>query len=94
MPKSGVFKRSEVFQVLNDQQLKAKEAEESGRWTTFLQKPQRPPPTPRNSAEITNTYKPVIVKQPKPKCAPDYRKTPPPVSKSFKCLLYLNSIEN
>lgn len=80
MPKSGVFKRSEVFQVLNDQQLKEKEAEENQRWTTFLQKPNRPPPQPRNADFITNTYKPVIVKQPKPKCAPDYRSTPPPVS--------------
>ncbi|CAG9802844.1 unnamed protein product [Chironomus riparius] len=78
MPKSGVFKRSEVFQVLNDQHLQAKEIEESQRWTTFLQKPERPPPEPRNANIFKNTYRPVIVKQPKPKCAPDYRTTPPP----------------
>lgn len=83
MPKSGVFKRSEVFQVLNDEQLKAKAQEEqeaNQRWTTFLQKPNRPPPTPKNFQALQNTYKPVIVKQPKPKCAPDFRTTPSPVS--------------
>lgn len=79
MPKSGVFKRSEVFQVLNDEQLKSEsENEQTQRWTTFLQKPNRPVPSPKNFQTITNTYKPIIVKQPKPKCAPDYRVTPPP----------------
>jgi PDZ and LIM domain protein 5/6/7 len=83
MPKSGVFKQSEVFQVLNEQQLKAKAAEEEEAkaqqpWTTFLQKPNRPSPVPRNQQIITSTYKPLIVKQPKPKCAPDYRITPSP----------------
>lgn len=79
MPKSGVFKNSEVFQVLNDEQLKA-QAEEHQRWTTFLQKPNRPAPTPKGFQEMQNTYKPMIVKQPKPKCAPDFRLTPSPVS--------------
>lgn len=82
MPKAGVFKRSEVFQVLNDQQLMTKEdeeTEESNRWTKFLQKPNRPPPQPKNYRVLENTYKPMIVKQPKPKCAPDYRITPSPV---------------
>lgn len=81
MPKAGVFKQSEVFQVLNDEQLKSKaeqEREEKYQWTTFLQKPQRPPPT-RSFQTPINTYKPTIVKQPKPKCAPDYR-APTPVS--------------
>jgi hypothetical protein len=83
MPKAGVFKRSEVFQELNTQQLKTKEElehEQNQRWTTFLQKPNRPPPTPRNQAPSPGVYKPLIVKQPKPKCAPDYRITPSPVS--------------
>jgi hypothetical protein len=82
MPKAGVFKRSEVFQVLNDEQLKSKVEEpvDQTHWTTFLQKPKRPPPQPRHNQVITNTYKPLIVKQPKPKCAPDYRVTPSPVS--------------
>ncbi|KAG5681342.1 hypothetical protein PVAND_010787 [Polypedilum vanderplanki] len=80
MPKAGVFKRSEVFQALNDEQLKTKKEEpaEKTHWTTFLQKPKRPPPQPRHQQVITNTYKPVIVKQPKPRCAPDYRVTPSP----------------
>lgn len=79
MPKAGVFKQSEVFQVLNEEQLKTKEEmeiEEKHKWTTFLQKPNRPPPMPRNNQTIINTYKPVIVKQPKPKCAPDYNPHP------------------
>lgn len=81
MPKSGVFKRSEVFQVLNDQHLGGEDGDDHNqRWTTFLQKPNRPPPEPKNASILTNTYKPVIMKQPKPKCAPDYRRTPPPVS--------------
>lgn len=82
MPKAGVFKQSEVFQVLNDEQLKSnaeKEREEKYQWTTFLQKPQRPPPLRSSQQVATNSYKPVIVKQPKPKCAPDYRE-PTPVS--------------
>lgn len=81
MPKAGVFKQSEVFQVLNDEQLKTKEElerEEKHKWTTFLQKPTRPPPRPRNEQPILNTYRPVIVRQQKPKCAPDYNNTPTP----------------
>jgi hypothetical protein len=82
MPKAGVFKQSEVFQVLNDQQLKSKEEmekEEKQQWTTFLQKPNRPPPIRTQFPSAPSTYKPLIVKQPKPKCAPDYRQ-PTPVS--------------
>ncbi|CAO1388389.1 unnamed protein product [Diamesa serratosioi] len=81
MPKAGVFKQSEVFQVLNDQQLKTKaevDKEEKMQWTTFLQKPDRVQPRPKNEQVIVNSYKPMIVKQPKPKCAPDYRATPEP----------------
>ncbi|CRL04620.1 CLUMA_CG017688, isoform A [Clunio marinus] len=80
MPKAGVFKQSEVFQVLNDEQLKTKaerEREEKHQWTTFLQKPKRPPPLRATQHTLTNTYKPLIVKQPKPKCAPDYREATP-----------------
>lgn len=80
MPKAGVFKQSEVFQVLNDQQLKTRaeqEKEEKYQWTTFLQKPQRPPPLRTPQQSVGSSYKPVIVKQPKPKCAPDYRQPTP-----------------
>lgn len=82
MSKAGFIKQSEVFQVLNDQQLKTKEEiekEEKHQWTTFLQKPNRPPPTRTQFSSTPSTYKPMIVKQPKPKCAPDYRQ-PTPVS--------------
>lgn len=81
MPKSGVFKNSEVFQVINDEQLKTKEqleAEENKAWTTFLQKPNRPAPRPRNEEPAVEGYKPLIVKQAKPKCAPDFCSTPTP----------------
>ena len=80
MPKAGVFKQSEVFQVLNDEQLKSKaekEQDEKYQWTTFLQKPSRPPPLRSTQQVPTNSYKPLIVKQPKPKCAPDYREATP-----------------
>lgn len=99
MPKAGVFKQSEVFQALNDEQLKSKaeqEREEKYQWTTFLQKPQRPPPQRTSETVVTNTYKPMIVKQPKPKCAPDYR-VPTPVSyRNFykTCNLWLISFRN
>lgn len=88
MPKAGVFKQSEVFQVLNDEQLKSneeREKEDKYQWTTFLQKPSRPPPQRSNQQVLTNSYKPLIVKQPKPKCAPDYRE-PTPVSFKFLSL--------
>lgn len=75
MPKAGVFKQSEVFQVLNSEQLKTKEEiekEEVHKYTTFLQKPNRPPPISKNEQKVINTYRPVIVKQQKPRCAPDF----------------------
>lgn len=75
MPKAGVFKQSEVFQALNDEQLKTQEEREKEyrNWTTFLQKPVRPPPQRRLEEPQKSTYRPTIVRQPKPKCAPDYR---------------------
>jgi hypothetical protein len=88
MPKAGVFKQSEVFQVLNDQQLKTKaeqEKEDKYQWTTFLQKPQRPPPMRTQQQVVINSYKPNIVKQPKPKCAPDYRQPTPVSSQNTNC---------
>jgi len=57
--------------VLNDEQLKTnieREREEKYNWTTFLQKPDRPQPCPKNQQVLTNSYRPLIVKQPKPKC--------------------------
>lgn len=90
MPKSGVFKQSEVFQVLNDEQLKSKaekEQEEKYHWTTFLQKPSRPPPLRATQQTPMNSYRPLIIKQAKPKCAPDYRE-PTPV-----CRFYYETFE-
>lgn len=85
MPKAGVFKNSEVFQALNDEQLKTQEEREKEyrNWTSFLQKPSRPPPQRRTTDSPRNTYRPVIVRQPKPKCAPDYRTSTPVSCISF-----------
>uniref|UniRef100_A0A8W7K9K2 PDZ domain-containing protein n=1 Tax=Anopheles albimanus TaxID=7167 RepID=A0A8W7K9K2_ANOAL len=42
IPASGVFKQSEVFKTLNSELVQSEE--EDKKWTTFLQKPQRPAP--------------------------------------------------
>lgn len=72
MPSVGVFKNSEVFQTLQHEARKTKEdiEAEQKRWTTFLQKPDRPVPK-RTELMAKNSYKPQIVKQPKPLIAPD-----------------------
>lgn len=73
MPQSGVFKQSEVFQTLQQETRKTKEdiEEEQKRWTTFLQKPNRPIPQPKFQLPVKKTYKPPIVKQPKPLVDPE-----------------------
>ncbi|XP_058116137.1 uncharacterized protein LOC131287985 [Anopheles ziemanni] len=83
IPTSGVFKQSEVFKTLNSELVQSEE--EDKKWTTFLQKPQRPPPkTPDQRQQERNPpterYQVRIVKQPKPKIAPDYKppKSPEP----------------
>jgi len=72
MPQNGVFKNSEVFQTLQHETRKTKEdiEAEQKRWTTFLQKPDRPIPK-KLDMKAKNTYKPQIVKQPRPSIAPD-----------------------
>lgn len=62
------------------------QAEEDKKWTTFMQKPSRAPPKTREE-RLRDQYPPAeryqvrIVKQPKPKIAPDYKppKSPEPV---------------
>ncbi|XP_050082653.1 titin isoform X3 [Anopheles aquasalis] len=83
IPASGVFKQSEVFKTLNSELVQSEE--EDKKWTTFLQKPQRPAPkTPDQRKQECNPpterYQVRIVKQPKPKIAPDYKppKSPEP----------------
>uniref|UniRef100_A0A182ILV2 PDZ domain-containing protein n=1 Tax=Anopheles atroparvus TaxID=41427 RepID=A0A182ILV2_ANOAO len=83
IPTAGVFKQSEVFKTLNSELVQSEE--EDKKWTTFLQKPQRPPPkTPDQRQQERNPpterYQVRIVKQPKPKIAPDYKppKSPEP----------------
>lgn len=86
IPKAEVFKQSEVFKTLNSELVQQGE-EESGdkKWTTFMQKPTRPPPKSREEREReayppSERYQVRIVKQPKPKIAPDYKppKSPEP----------------
>ena len=83
MPKSNVFKSSEVFRHLNEEAIKTKAEKENEvkRWTTFLQKPDRP--VPKSKQDIENErraalrYQIKICKQPKPKCDPSRAPTPP-----------------
>lgn len=83
MPKSGLFKSSEVFKHLNAEAVKTKEEKdkETKRWTTFLQKPDRPVPKSKAQEELERRealrYRIKICKQPKPKCDPNRSPTPP-----------------
>lgn len=83
IPASGVFKQSEVFKTLNSELVQSEE--EDKKWTTFLQKPQRPAPKTPDQRKLecnppTERYQVRIVKQPKPKIAPDYKPPKSPVS--------------
>lgn len=83
IPKAGVFKQSEVFKTLNSELVQSEE--EDKKWTTFLQKPSRPPPKTPEERKLernppTERYQVRIVKQPKPKIAPDYKPPKSPVS--------------
>lgn len=74
MPTAGVFKQSEVFQTINEEMRKSKQEieEEEKRWTTFLQKPSRPIPKQAYKYNVPpQTYRPKIVKQSKPRVAPE-----------------------
>ncbi|XP_058812038.1 uncharacterized protein LOC131676762 isoform X2 [Topomyia yanbarensis] len=91
MPASEVFKQSEVFKTLNNEILQGEEKKR----TTFMQKPSRPPPKTREERlrELnppTERYQVRIVKQPKPKIAPDYKppKSPEPVPEPEPIPLY------
>lgn len=83
MPKSGLFKSSEVFKHLNAEAVKTKDEKdkETKRWTTFLQKPDRPVPKSKAQEELERRealrYRIKICKQPKPKCDPNRTPTPP-----------------
>lgn len=83
IPKSGLFKSSEVFKHLNAEAIKTKAEKDSEikRWTTFLQKPDRPVPKSKldleNERKAEMRYRITICKQPKPRCAPNRTPTPP-----------------
>lgn len=85
IPTAGVFKQSEVFKTLNSELVQTEDEEGDKKWTTFMQKPSRPPPKTREEKEretcpASERYQVRIVKQPKPKVAPDYKppKSPEP----------------
>lgn len=81
MPKSGHIKNSETWSQLNKEAMKTKEEwdKETKKWSTFLQKPDRPIPRPKVEKVISSGYTVKIVKQPKPRCAPDRTPSPPPI---------------
>lgn len=62
---------------------KADKDQETKKWTTFLQKPNRPVPKSKFDLESerkkSSGYKIVICKQPKPKCDPNRPPSPVPV---------------
>lgn len=88
IPTAGVFKQSEVFKTLNSELVQTEDEEGDKKWTTFMQKPSRPPPKTREEKEretcpASERYQVRIVKQPKPKVAPDYKPPKSPVSVSI-----------
>ncbi|XP_037911267.1 titin isoform X2 [Hermetia illucens] len=81
--KSAVCTSSEVFRTIKEEStMTATEMEkEKRKWTTFLQKPNRPIPKTKLEQEQEikrQQYRVQIVKQQKPKVAPDRIPTPPP----------------
>lgn len=80
IPQAGFFKSSEVFKQLNEEAVKTKmeRDKEVKKWTTFLQKPNRPIPKSKEEIEREKLepYRVKIVKQPKPKCDPNRPPSP------------------
>ncbi|XP_063899230.1 titin [Helicoverpa armigera] len=83
-PMIGTLKDSEVIKALNEEIAREKaeqKKKEEKRWTTFLQKPKRPVPKAKfgyqgwtqDEEVVAEPYKVKIVKQAKPKVAPDYK---------------------
>ncbi|CAD0207099.1 unnamed protein product [Chrysodeixis includens] len=83
-PMIDSLKDSEVLKALNEELARQREEErkkEEKRWTTFLQKPKRPVPKAKfgyhgwteDEQIVAEPYKVKIVKQAKPKVAPDYK---------------------
>lgn len=80
IPKASAIKTSAVLRELNVEAVKTDEdkLKDARKWTTFLQKPNRP--IPRTKEELNRQklpqYKVNIVKQPKPRGAPGREPTP------------------
>lgn len=97
MPKANIFKSSEVFKQLNEEAMKtrADKEKEVKRWTTFLQKPNRPIPKPKSQIDMPyqEPYRVRIVKQPKPACDPTHVHTASITSDSSSHTTDYQSIE-
>ena len=82
IPKASAIKSSAVLKELNEEAIKTVEdkMKEKAKWTTFLQKPNRPIPKSKEelAREKLPQYKVKIVKQPKPRGAPGREPTPTP----------------
>lgn len=65
---------------MNEEAIKTKadKDKEVKKWTTFLQKPNRPIPKSKDQVQH-EPYRVKIVKQPKPLCDPNRVRTPPPI---------------
>lgn len=91
IPKASIFKSSEVFKQLNEEARKTKTEKENEqrKWTTFLQKPDRPIPKSKADLEweARIPYRVKIVKQAKPKCDPNRPPTPPEEKKSQEVVI-------
>ncbi|XP_022832044.1 calponin homology domain-containing protein DDB_G0272472-like isoform X2 [Spodoptera litura] len=83
-PMINSLKDSEVLKALNEElerQRQEEKKKEEKKWTTFLQKPKRPVPKAKfgypgwteDTQIVAEPYKVKIVKQAKPKVAPDYK---------------------
>ncbi|XP_050556612.1 titin [Spodoptera frugiperda] len=83
-PMINSLKDSEVLKALNEELERKRQEEkkkEEKKWTTFLQKPKRPVPKAKfgypgwteDTQIVAEPYKVKIVKQAKPKVAPDYK---------------------
>lgn len=81
IPKAQAMKSSAVLRELNEEAVKTEQDKQNEvqKWTTFLQKPDRPIPKSKEeiAREKRQQYQVQIVKQPQPRVAPNRVATPP-----------------
>lgn len=80
---------------MNEEAIKTKadKDKEVKKWTTFLQKPNRPIPRSAKEQVQYEPYRVKIVRQPKPMCDPNRVRTPPPVEAVPEALAVPNGNE-